>query len=188
MVINNDDNNDNNKITIRNLLTNNLPQSIRIVILMMLVTGIGYPVLLSFIGTITLPFQSQGSLIIWNNQVIGSELLAQEFTSPQFFHSRPATDSASTVDPHITPESAYKQISNVSKDTGIPENVLKTIIDLNIERNKVTNLIVFAPKYVNVLEVNLELVKQYPEIYLTTTATATTKSMTDELIQKPNIS
>lgn len=179
MINNNDDNNDNNKITIRNLLTKNLPQSIRIVILMMLVTGIGYPVLLSFIGTITLPFQSQGSFIIWNGHVIGSELLSQEFTSPQFFHSRSATDSASTVDPHITPESAYQQITNVSKATGIPENVLKTIIDLNIERNKVTNLIVFAPKYVNVLEVNLELVKQYPEIY---------SVLTTELLKKPNIS
>ena len=178
-MINNNNDDDDDKITIRNLLTNNLPQSIRIVILMMLVTGIGYPVLLSFIGTITLPFQSQGSLIIWNGQVIGSELLAQEFTSPQFFHSRPATDSASTVDPHITPESAYQQITNVSKATGIPQNVLKTIIDLNIERNKVSNLIVFAPKYVNVLEVNLELVKQYPEIY---------SLLTTELLKKPNIS
>jgi potassium-transporting ATPase KdpC subunit len=174
MVNNNDDN---NKITIRNLLTKNLPQSIRIVILMMLVTGIGYPILLSFIGTITLPFQSQGSLIIWNDKVIGSELLAQEFTSPKFFHSRPATDSASTVDPHITPESAYQQITNVSKATGIPENVLKTIIDLDIERNKVSNLIVFAPNFVNVLEVNLELVKQYPEIYLKSTELESVKNI-----------
>ena len=144
---------------------------------MMLVTGIGYPVLLSFIGTITLPFQSQGSLIIWNGEVIGSELLAQEFTSPQFFHSRPATDSASTVDPHITPESAYQQITNVSKATGIPENVLKTIIDLNIERNKVSNLIVFAPNFVNVLEVNLELVNQYPEIYSKSTESESVKNI-----------
>jgi len=175
-MINNNDN-DNNKITIRNLFTNNLPQSIRIVILMMLVTGIGYPVLLSFIGTITLPFQSQGSLIIWNGQVIGSELLAQEFSSPQFFHSRPATDSASIVDPHITPESAYKQISNLSKATGIRENVLKTIIDLNIERNKVSNLIVFAPNFVNVLAVNLELVNQYPEIYSKSTELDSVKNI-----------
>ena len=175
-MINNNDN-DNNKITIRNLFTNNLPQSIRIVILMMLVTGIGYPVLLSFIGTITLPFQSQGSLIIWNGQVIGSELLAQEFSSPQFFHSRPATDSASIVDPHITPESAYKQISNGSKATGIRENVLKTIIDLNIERNKVSNLIVFAPNFVNVLVVNLELVNQYPEIYSKSTELDSVKNI-----------
>ena len=177
MINNNNNNDDDDKITIRNLLTNNLPQSIRIVILMMLVTGIGYPVLLSFIGTITLPFQSQGSLIIWNGQVIGFELLAQEFTSPQFFHSRPATDSASTVDPHITPESAYQQITNVSKATGIPQNVLKTIIDLNIERNKVSNLIVFAPNFVNVLEVNLELVNQYPEIYLKSTESKSVKNI-----------
>lgn len=155
----------NNKQTIKNFLSDNLVSSIRVVIVMMIVTGIGYPISLVFIGEVTLPYQSQGSQIIWNDKVIGSELIAQEFTSPKFFHSRPVTDSASTVDPHITPESAYQQISHVSKATEIPENALKTLIDLNIERNKVSNLIVFAPNYVNVLEVNLELVKQYPEIY-----------------------
>ena len=158
-------NNHNNKTTIRNFLSNNLPASMRIVILMMLVTGIGYPISLVVIGEIALPYQSQGSQIIWNDQVVGSDLIAQEFSSDKFFHSRPSADSASAVDPHITPDAAYQQIANVSKATNIPENVLKTIIDLNIERNKVTNLVVFAPKYVNVLEVNLELVKQYPEIY-----------------------
>ncbi|HET9774613.1 MAG TPA: potassium-transporting ATPase subunit C, partial [Nitrososphaeraceae archaeon] len=75
--------------------------------------------------------------------------------------------------------SAYQQISNISKATEIPENALKTLIDLNIERNKVSNLIVFAPKYVNVLEVNLELVKQYPEIYSVSTT---------ELAKKTDIS
>lgn len=155
----------NNKQRIKNFLSDNLVSSIRIVIVMMILTGIGYPVSLVIIGQVTLPYQSQGSQIIWNDKVIGSELIAQEFTSSKFFHGRAATDSASTVDPHITPEYAYKQISNVSKATQIPENALKTLIDLNIERNKVTNLIIFAPKYVNVLEVNLELVKQYPEIY-----------------------
>ena len=114
-----------NKITIRNFLSNNLPVSIRIVILMMLVTGIGYPISLVVIGEIALPYQSQGSQIIWNDEVIGSEFVSQEFTSAKFLHSRPVADSASTVDPHITPESAYQQISNASKATKIPENVLK---------------------------------------------------------------
>ena len=31
--------------------------------------------------------------------------------------------------------------------------------------NKITNAIFFAPNYVNVLEVNIELVNQYPEVY-----------------------
>src|SRR5574339_632889 len=171
--------NNNNKQTIKNFLSDNLVSSIRIVIVMMILTGIGYPVSLVIIGEVTLPYQSQGSQIIWNDKVIGSELLGQEFTFPKFFHSRPSADSASTVDPHITPESAYQQISNVSKATEIPENALKTLIDLNIERNKVSNFIVFAPKYVNVLEVNLELVKQYPEIYSVSTT---------ELAKKTDIS
>ena len=162
---NKSNNNKDNKTAVRNFLVENIPASLRIVILMMIVTGIGYPISLVVIGEIALPYQSQGSQIVWNDNVIGSDLIAQEFTYEKFFQSRASTDSASTVDPHITPESAYEQIANVSKATKIPENVLKTIIDLNIERNKVTNLVVFAPKYVNVLEVNLELVKQYPEIY-----------------------
>jgi K+-transporting ATPase ATPase C chain len=96
---------------------------------------------------------------------IGSTLIAQEFKSPKFFHPRASSDMASGVDPHITPENAFAQILNVSEATGIPINALRTILELNIERNRIENLIAFAPNYVNVLEVNLELVMQYPELY-----------------------
>ena len=69
------------------------------------------------------------------------------------------------MDPHITPEGAYTQIKNVSEATGIHRNTLKTLLNLNIEQNKITNAIFFAPEYVNILEVNMELVNQYPEVY-----------------------
>ena len=85
-------NNNNYKTTIKNFLFDNLPASIRIVILMMLVTGIGYPISLVIIGEIALPYQSQGSQIVWNDKVVGSDLIAQEFTSAKFFHSRPSAD------------------------------------------------------------------------------------------------
>ena len=101
----------------------------------------------------------------FNGEKIGSKLIAQEFDSAKFFHPRPPSDSASTVDPHITPESAYAQIKNVSEATGIHPNTLRTLLNLNIEQNKITNAIFFAPQYVNVLEVNIELVNQYPEVY-----------------------
>ena len=135
---------------------------------MAIVLGIAYPILLIGIGQLTLPFQSNGSIIELDGKKIGSELIAQNFTSPNLFHSRAPADSASTVDPHITPENAYSQIKNVSKSTGIPENALKTILNLNIERNKITNGLFFAPDYVNVLEVNMELINQYPGVYNTT--------------------
>jgi K+-transporting ATPase ATPase C chain len=103
--------------------------------------------------------------VTFNGKSIGSILISQEFKSPKFFHSRPSSDSASGLDPHITPENAFAQISNVSKASGIPKNTLRTLIELDIERNKNSNLLAFAPDYINVLELNTELVKRYPEAY-----------------------
>jgi potassium-transporting ATPase KdpC subunit len=142
-----------------------LSPAIKVVILMLVITGIVYPVVLVVIGQSTVPYQSNGSLITINGKVIGSKLIAQDFKSPKFFHPRPSSDSASTVDPDITPEKAFLQISNVSQATGINQNALRTLVELNVERNRVSNMVVFAPDYVNVLEINLELVNQYPDVY-----------------------
>jgi len=150
---------------LKNIVSQNIGQSIKIVILMILVTGIGYPLLLVAIDQISLPFQSNGSLLTFDGKVIGSKLIAQEFKSDMFFHVRPAANSTSAVDPHITPEDAFSQIPRISKATELPENTLRTIVQLNIERNRVVNAFAFAPTYVNVLEVNLDLMTGYPEVY-----------------------
>lgn len=147
------------------LILYNLKTAIRILVVMVIVLGIAYPVILAEVGQLTLPFQSGGSILELEGEKVGSKLISQEFNSAKFFHPRPSSDSASTVDPHITPEEAYIQIKNVSEATGIHQNTLRTLLNLNIEQNKVTNAIFFAPQYVNVLEVNIELVNQYPEVY-----------------------
>ena len=147
------------------LLGQSLNPSLRIVILMILTAGIAYPLLLVFIGDISLPFQSTGSMLTLDGKTVGSKLIAQEFKSEKLFHIRPASNSTSTVDPHITPEDAYAQVPRVSKATGLPESTLKTAIQYNIEKNKVSNVLVFAPPYVNVLEVNIELISGYPDAY-----------------------
>ena len=147
------------------LVLYNLKTAIRVLLVMVIGLGIAYPLILAEVGQLTLPFQSGGSIVEFNGEKIGSKLIAQEFDSAKFFHPRPSSDSASTVDPHITPESAYAQIKNVSEATSIHPNTLRTLLNLNIEQNKITNAIFFAPNYVNVLEVNIELVNQYPEVY-----------------------
>jgi K+-transporting ATPase ATPase C chain len=149
----------------KKMISQNVSPSLKVVILMIIVAGIAYPLLLVMIGEITLPFQSKGSLLTLDGKVIGSKLIAQEFKSDKLLHSRPAAESTSTVDPHITPEEAFSQVPRISKVTGLPEISLRTVIQLNIERNKVSNVLVFAPPYVNVLEVNLDLITGYPEIY-----------------------
>jgi potassium-transporting ATPase KdpC subunit len=150
---------------IKNIISQNLRPSLKVVVLMILLTGIAYPLLLVMIGEVTLPFQSNGSLFTLDGKIIGSKLIAQEFTSGKFFHPRPAANSTSGVDPHITPEEAFSQVPRISRATGLEVNTLKTIIQLDIERNKVSNILVFAPLYINVLQVNLDLITAYPKIY-----------------------
>lgn len=147
------------------ILRQSLNPSLRVVTLMILATGIAYPLLLVLVGDLALPFQSTGSMVTLDGKVVGSKLIGQEFKSDKLFHIRPAANSTSTVDPHITPEDAYAQVPRISKATGLPEYTLKTILQFNIEKNKVTNVLVFAPNYVNVLEVNVELISGYPDVY-----------------------
>ena len=122
--------------------------AIRVFILILIVTGIAYPLTLVAIDQSLFPFQSNGSLVTMidgSERQVGSVLIAQKFKSPKFFHPRAAAYTASGADPHITPDNAFAQILNVSQAAGIPTNALRTIIDLNIERNRVENLLAFAP-------------------------------------------
>ena len=137
--------------------------AIRIVVLMIITTGVAYPLLVTAIGQTAMPSQSNGSPVILDGKVVGSELISQSFDSAKFF--QPRNDSASGVDPDITPASAISQIPAISGTTGIPVNALKTLVDLDVARNRESNALVFAPDYVNVLNLNVELVKQYPDVY-----------------------
>ena len=52
--------------------------------------GIVYPLVITGIATVLFPHKAGGSLILKDGQVIGSELLAQSFTSARYFHPRPS--------------------------------------------------------------------------------------------------
>lgn len=64
--------------------------SIRFTVLTTIVCGLLYPLFVTGVAGILFPHQASGSLILQNGQVIGSELLAQSFTSDRYFHPRPS--------------------------------------------------------------------------------------------------
>lgn len=64
--------------------------SVRYTVVTTLLLGLGYPLLLTGLAHVVFPHQAAGSLILRNGQVIGSELIAQSFTSDKYFHPRPS--------------------------------------------------------------------------------------------------
>lgn len=58
--------------------------------------GFIYSATATSLGQVLFPEQASGSLILENNQVIGSRLVAQPFSQVQYFHPRP---SAANYDP-----------------------------------------------------------------------------------------
>jgi K+-transporting ATPase ATPase C chain len=64
--------------------------SILFTIVTTVLLGLGYPLFVTGIAAVIFPRQAAGSLILKDGQVVGSELLAQSFTSDRYFHPRPS--------------------------------------------------------------------------------------------------
>ncbi len=64
--------------------------SILFTLITALIFGLGYPLAVTGLAKVFFHHQADGSLILQNGQVIGSELLAQSFTSDKYFHPRPS--------------------------------------------------------------------------------------------------
>jgi K+-transporting ATPase ATPase C chain len=65
--------------------------SILFTIVTTVLLGLGYPLFVTGVAAVIFPHQAAGSLIKLNDgTVIGSELIAQSFTSDRYFHPRPS--------------------------------------------------------------------------------------------------
>ena len=79
-------------------MLNSLRQVTGFLLLMSLITGGLYPLAVTGVAQLVFPRQANGSLIERDGKVIGSSLIAQNFSSAGYFHPRPSAAGTAGYD------------------------------------------------------------------------------------------
>lgn len=178
--------------------------AVLILIAMTVLTGGLYPLAITAVAQVVFPWQANGSLIRRGDQILGSRLIGQPFSRPEYFWGRlsvtgpvpynaaassgsnfgplhpelkkvaetriaalkaegaPAeyipvdlvTNSASGLDPHISPAAAEFQVPRIAGSRVISEETVRDLVRRHTEERLFG---VLGEPRVNVLELNLAL-------------------------------
>jgi len=102
-----------------------------LLVLMTLLTGVVYPLTMTGLAQVLFPAQANGSLITHENAIVGSKLIGQKFTGPEYFHSRPSAagqdgyDATSSAGSNLGPtnnkllDSIKENMKGVREDNGL---------------------------------------------------------------------
>jgi K+-transporting ATPase ATPase C chain len=101
--------------------------AIVVLVALTLITGLAYPLAITGIAGLIFPYQAHGSMIERDGNVVGSELIGQQFASDKYFHGRlSATTAPDPKDPTKTVAAPYNAANSGGSNLG-PSN--KALVD-----------------------------------------------------------
>jgi K+-transporting ATPase ATPase C chain len=117
-----------------------LRPALSLIVLFTIITGLIYPFVVTGIAQVLFPHQANGSLVVQNGMVIGSELMGQSFTSDRYFRGRPsATTAPDPKDASKTVDAPYNAANSGGSNLGPTSKALMDRIRGDVERLKQEN-------------------------------------------------
>jgi K+-transporting ATPase ATPase C chain len=114
--------------------------AIVMIVLLTIVTGLVYPLAMTGIAQVLFPRQANGSLIVKDGKVLGSELIGQNFADVRYFHGRPsATSDTDPNDATKTVPAPYNAANSSGSNAGPTSKALIERIQGDVEKLKAEN-------------------------------------------------
>ena len=90
-----------------------------LIVLFSVLTGLVYPLAITGVAQLAMPYLANGSLIEKNGDVVGSALIGRAFKSDRYFHPRPsATTDADPSDATKTIDAPYNATNSSGSNLG----------------------------------------------------------------------
>ena len=109
-----------------------------------LLTGLAYPLAITGVAQLVMPYQANGSVLQIGGKPVGSELIGQNFASDKYFHGRPsatqAQDPAHPDDPSKTIDAPYNAANSTGSNLGPTSQKLLDRVKASVEAERAAGL------------------------------------------------